>query len=124
VISFGTSLEYLQNAFQNKSEEYEEMLTSYLYEGLQSIKGIKIFGKFKNRVGIASFNLDGIHHSDVAMTLDQMGIAVRTGHHCCMPLMSVLNVDGTVRASLGLYSQTSDIDALVMGLQKTQKLFG
>jgi cysteine desulfurase/selenocysteine lyase len=123
VISFGASLEYLQNAFQNNAAEYEETLANYLYDGLQSIKGIKIFGAPKYRAGIVSFDLGGIHHSDVAMTLNQMGIAVRTGHHCCMPLMGVLGVNGTVRASLGLYSQISDIDALVVGLEKTQRLF-
>jgi cysteine desulfurase/selenocysteine lyase len=71
-----------------------------------------------------SFTLDWGHPSDVSMILDQCGVAVRSGHHCCMPLMSILGVDATIRASFGLYTNTDDIDALIAGLKKAKDLLG
>jgi SufS family cysteine desulfurase len=124
IISLSSALDYIDDAFNNGAREYEEELTHYMMEQLSLIDGVHIYAPQAKRVGIVSFNIDNIHPSDVAMSLDQMGIAVRTGHHCCMPLMGVLGVTGTVRASLGLYSQVSDVDALVTGIHKIKKLFG
>lgn len=124
VLGLGQSIEYLDSAFEQNSEIYEHELSDYMMKQLSSQKGITLYAPRAMRCGIISFNIDGIHPSDVAMTLDQMGIAVRTGHHCCMPLMDYLGVTGTVRTSLGLYSQSSDVDALIMGIEKTKSLFG
>ena len=124
VIALHAAIDYVEHAFQNGAAVHEAALTDYMMEELAQIRGIKIYAPRAKRAGIVSFNLDGIHHADVAMTLDQMGIAVRTGHHCCMPLMNVLGAAGTVRASIGLYSETSDIDALIRGLKKVQDLLG
>ena len=124
VIALSSALDYLENAFENGAQEYEDQLTQYMIQQLSSIEGVTIYAPQAQRVGIVSFNIDHIHPSDVAMSLDQMGIAVRTGHHCCMPLMNALGVTGTVRSSLGLYSQASDIDALVAGIHKIKNLFG
>ena len=74
--------------------------------------------------GIVSFTADWGHPSDIAMILDQCGVAVRTGHHCCMPLMQGFGVEGTVRASLGLYSNVDDIISLMNGVTKAHKLLG
>ena len=76
----------------------------------------------QEKVGVVSFTADWAHASDIAMILDQQGVAVRTGHHCCMPLMQRFGVDATVRASLGLYSNESDIHALVKGLKKAKEM--
>lgn len=79
-----------------------------------------MLGTAEGKAGIMSFTLDKCPPSDVAMILDQMGIAVRTGHHCCQPLMTRFGIEGCIRASLGLYNDKNDIDKLVEGLLKAQ----
>ena len=76
-------------------------------------------GTAPNKTALVSFNIDGSHHSDIGMLLDQQKIAVRTGHHCAMPLMQKYGIPGTVRASFGLYNSKADVDALVRGVQKS-----
>lgn len=123
VIALGAAIDYLGTAFQNGASQYESELAEFLTAQLKTINGIEIYAENAKRIGIVSFNLSGVHPSDVAMSLDQMGIAVRTGHHCCMPLMDVLGITGSVRASLGLYNDESDVMALVKGLKTVQRLF-
>jgi len=89
---------------------------------LAGIDGLNFYGTSQNKAGVVSFTADWAHASDIAMILDQQGVAVRTGHHCCMPLMERFDVDATVRASLGLYSNEADIDALVRGLKKAKEM--
>ena len=90
---------------------------------MQSLPFLKLYGHgdFES-VGIFSFTVEGCDINDVAMILDQLGVYVRTGHHCCMPLMEALNVSGTIRASCGLYTDKNDIDALISGLEKAHKM--
>ncbi len=124
VVGLGAAIEYVQAAGAQNIAAHEAALLAYGTQALENIEGLKIHGTAPDKAGIISFTIEGIHPSDIGMVLDQCGVAVRTGHHCCMPLMDVLGVDATVRASLGLYSSKSDIDQLVAGLQKVKELLG
>ena len=86
--------------------------------GLQQIPGLQIIGEPENRASVISFLLEGSHPNDVGTLLDQQGIAVRSGHHCNMPLMTRLGIPGTVRASFSLYNNDDDVTALLNGVEK------
>ncbi|MDP3734418.1 MAG: cysteine desulfurase [Nanoarchaeota archaeon] len=124
-IGLAAAVQYLQNYGMDKIVEHEKKLTAYALQKLSTIPGLKIIGSahLDNRGAIFSFTLDGIHSHDVSEILDREGIAVRGGHHCAMPLMSRLQLPGTTRASLYLYNTEKDVDALVTGLKKVQKVF-
>lgn len=126
VIGLGAAVDYLVDIGMDKIAAHEETLLHYATNEFKQIKELKIHGTqdLTQKAGIISFTLPYAHPSDIGMILDQCGVAVRTGHHCAMPLMEVLGVDATVRASLALYSDKSDIDALVMALHKAEKMFG
>lgn len=123
VIALGAAIDYLSNIGMKAISEHEQNLLEYATSELQKIENLKIIGTASPKAAIISFTMNEAHPSDIAMVLDQMGIAVRTGHHCCMPLMAKLGVDATVRASFGLYNTREDIDALVAGLKKVKSLF-
>lgn len=125
VIGLGAALDYLTNIGMDKIETYETALSDYAYQVLSSLKCINLYGAsdIEQRAGIFSFTMDCAHTSDIGMILDQCGVAVRTGHHCTMPLMEALGIDSTVRASLAFYNNKDDIDALVVGIKKVQELF-
>jgi len=123
MIGLGAAIDYMQEIGIENIETHEHALLTYGTEQLKNIKGIKLYGEAENKAGIMSFTLDYAHTSDIAMVLDQCGVALRTGHHCCMPLMERFGIDGTVRASLGLYSNKDDIDQLIGGLKKVEELF-
>ena len=116
IICKGVDFEYIT--------AHETALRDYGHKRLAEIDGLTLYGTAPDKTGIFSFTMDGAHPSDIGMILDQCGVAVRAGHHCCMPLMQRFGVDATVRASLGLYSNESDIDQLIEGLHKVQELFG
>ncbi len=122
VIGLGAAIEYVANIGMTSIAAHESRLLAYGLEQLKHIDGLKLYGPSTHRAGIISMNADWGHASDIAMILDQQGIAVRSGHHCCQPLMQRFGVDATVRASLGLYSNESDIDRLVEGLFKAREL--
>lgn len=122
VIGLGAAIDYLNSVGMEKIEAWESALHAYAAEKLSSIDGLKIYGQQIEKAGIISFTIEGCPIGDVAMILDQMGVAVRSGHHCCMPLAQALGVEGTVRASLGMYSDCADIDSLVFGLEKSCNL--
>lgn len=123
VIGLGAAIDYLQAAGMENIEAYEREILAYALEKTSEIKGLKIYGTAPEKAGIISFTLQGAHPSDIGMVLDQMGVAIRTGHHCCMPLMQRFGIDATARASLGLYSNKDDIDQWIAGLRKVQELF-
>jgi cysteine desulfurase/selenocysteine lyase len=125
VLGLGAALDYLQNLGMDKLHSYETELTGYALEQLQKIEGLQIYGPLKaeQRGGILAFNLAGIHPTDLGALLDQQGIAIRTGHHCCQPLMRRFGVTGMARASLYLYNTRSEIDALISGIQRAQRIF-
>ena len=100
----------------------EEKVLEYAVQGLQKIEGLRIFGKSEARGGVISFLLEGIHPYDAGTLLDQMGIAVRTGHHCAQPLMDFYRIPGTVRASFGIFNDEQDVDILCEALLKVQRM--
>lgn len=122
VIALGAAIDYLSAIGMDTVEARERELLAYATARLQAIPGLRIYGTSPDKAGIISFTLEGIHSSDIAMILDRMGIAVRTGHHCCMPLMQRFGIEGTVRASMGLYTTAGDIDSLCEGLDKVIEL--
>lgn len=123
VIAFGKAIEYIQSIGLEKIEEYETELLNYCTEKLTAIEGLKIYGTAKKKCSVISFLVEGIHHYDMGMMLDKMGIAVRTGHHCAEPLMHVMGIEGTVRASFAFYNTKDEVDQLVQGIKKAISLF-
>lgn len=121
-IGLGAAVDFLTAIGMKNISSNELSLFAYAMKKLEKIDGLKFYGMAKEKAGIVSFTADWGHPSDIAMILDQCGVAVRTGHHCCMPLMQRFGIEGTIRASLGLYSDESDIDALVEGLKKAKAL--
>lgn len=124
VIGLGAALDYLSRIGMSKIMTHEQHLLSYAHERLSAYKELKIHGPsdLSKKAGLVSFTLSYAHPSDIGMILDQCGVAVRTGHHCCMPLMAALGVDATVRASFGLYNTSQDIDALCSALETAERL--
>ena len=124
-IGLGAALEYLQNVGLNSIHQHEVYLTKALLAGLEDIEGVNIFGPkdLDNRGGTVSFTLDGIHPHDLGQFLDAQGVAVRTGHHCAWPLARKFKIQATTRASMYLYNDLSDIDALLSGIKDARKFF-
>lgn len=125
-VGLGVALQYLDAIGLEKIHKHELVLTKRLIHGLQGNTGVRIFGPtdLSMRGGVVSFAVDGIHPHDIGQFLDSQGIAVRTGHHCAWPLNRKLGVSSTVRASMYLYNDEADIDALITGVQDTQEYFG
>ena len=122
VIGLGVAIDYIQSIGMDNIAAHESALLTYATQKLEEIDGLKIHGTAPQKAGILSFTMKGAHPSDIGMVLDQVGVAVRTGHHCCMPLMERLGVDATARASIALYTDKNDIDQLVEGLHKVRQL--
>ena len=125
VIGLGAAIDYVQGIGMEAVEAHEHALSVYALEALQKIEGLNFFGtqNLTEKAGIFSFNMEGAHSSDVGTLLDQCGVAVRTGYHCAMPLMEIMDAGSTVRASFGLYTNKEDIDALCVGLDKVREFF-
>lgn len=123
VIALATALKYIKNIGLDSIKAYEDELLRYCTDELLKIDGLRIYGTSDKKSSVISFLVDNIHHYDMGMLLDKMGIAVRTGHHCAQPLMDELGVDGTVRASLAFYNTKEEIDQLVMGVKKVASMF-
>lgn len=123
VIGLGAAIDYVQSFGMQSIAAHESEMLGYAEKKLSALKTLKLHSTAPDKAGVISFTMDGIHASDIGMVLDQCGVAVRTGHHCCMPLMAALGVDATTRASIGIYTHKADIDALVSGLKKCEELF-
>lgn len=119
-----TALDYVTSLGMNNILAHEQDLTRYALQQLREIEGMHIYGH-RNDSGdaVISFNVGDIHHMDLGTLLDQLGIAVRTGHHCAQPLMDRLGILGTVRASFGLYNTREEVDALVAGIKRIAMMF-
>lgn len=122
VIALGAAVDYISSIGMDAIAAHEKKLLDIMTRELNAIDGLTFYGTAQDKVGVVSFTTDWAHASDIAMILDQQGVAVRTGHHCCMPLMQRFGIDATVRASLGLYSNEDDIKALVQGLKKAKEM--
>ena len=124
-VGLGAAIDYLEGIGMDAIEAYEHELAAYALERLAEVPGITLYGPpAERRAGIVSFNLAEFHPHDVAQILDMEGIAIRAGHHCCQPLMERLGVPATNRASFYLYTVREEIDRLVDGLHKVQKVLG
>lgn len=124
-VGLSAAIDYLNQIGMHNIAQHEQDLTSYLLKGITSISGVKVIGPvdMKDRGGVVSFTVDGVHPHDVGQVLDQYGIAVRTGHHCAWPLMRKLNLVGTTRASLYLYNSKSDVDSLLESIERVKSYF-
>ena len=123
-IGLGAALDFIEEVGRDNIREHEEALTGYGVDRLSRIRGLNLLGAGQRRLGILSFDLEGVHPHDVAQVLDQRQVAVRAGHHCAQPLMEWFGLSGTTRASLGVYNDERDIDRLVAAVEAAQEMFG
>ena len=122
-IGFGAAIDYLSSINLSTIEAYEQSLINYATEQINNIPGIRIIGSAAEKVAVLSFSVDGVHPHDIGTLLNQEGIAVRTGHHCAQPVMQRFKVPATTRVSFSFYNSMAEIDALIAGIQKVQKVF-
>lgn len=122
-VGLGSAVDYLQSLGMDRIARHENELLAYLVKQLQTVEGIRLIGTARQKASVQSFLLNDIHAHDLGTILDRQGVAVRTGHHCAMPVMDFYGITGTVRASLALYNNSQDIDALVEGLGVAKEIF-
>ena len=123
IAAFGTAIDYVESTGVDLIAAHEHKLLEAATEGLMKIPGMRIFGTAAEKSGVISFLIDGIHHYDMGMLLDKLGIAVRTGHHCAQPLMTTLGIEGTVRASFGIYNTPAEVEAFIAAVDRVAKMF-
>lgn len=117
------ALDYVTAIGMENIAAYEHELTQYAMQRLKEIEGMRIFGEAGQKSSVISFLVGNIHHLDMGTLLDRLGIAVRTGHHCAQPLMIRLGIEGTVRASFGMYNTKEEVDALAAGIERVSRMF-
>ena len=122
VIASGIALDYINNIGLEEIKEYEDYLLDYATKKLLEINGLKIYGESKNKTSVISFNIGDIHPYDIGSLIDNLGIAVRTGHHCAQPIMDYFKIPGTIRVSFCFYNTTDEIDSLVSALKKASRM--
>jgi cysteine desulfurase/selenocysteine lyase len=121
-VAFKAAIDFVTRIGKKHMHQHEQELLDYATEKLQAVKGVHIKGQAKEKISVLSFVVDNIHPQDLGILLDNRGIAVRTGHHCCQPLMTCFGIPGTTRASFAVYNTIEEIDALVTGVQKAIKI--
>ncbi len=122
-IGLHAALNYLDTLDRQAIEQHEQALLARANELVSTIPGMRVIGTAEHKVPVMSFLIEGLHPSDIGTLLDQQGIAIRTGHHCAMPLMDKFNIPGTARASFAFYNTLEEVDALFQALTKIQKMF-
>ena len=122
-IGLGAAIDYVQSVGYDSFAAYEDELLDYGTRALESIEGLRIIGTSPHKAGILSFVMDNAHPHDVGTILDAEGVAVRTGHHCAQPVMQRFQIPATVRASLAMYNNREDIDALVRAIDRVNEVF-
>jgi cysteine desulfurase / selenocysteine lyase len=123
-IGLGAAIAYLETVGLEAIERHEQDVLSYATRAVEAISGVTIVGTAKEKSGVLSFTMDGIHPHDIGTILDREGIAVRTGHHCAQPVMQRFGIPATARASFGLYNTREEVDALVAGIHKVFEVLG
>jgi cysteine desulfurase/selenocysteine lyase len=123
-IGLGVALEYLMRLGLDRVAAHERALLDYATRALATLPEVRLIGTAREKAAVLSFVIDGVHAHDVGTILDQEGVAVRTGHHCAMPVMTRFGLAATARASLGLYNTPEEIDALVAALARVREIFG
>ena len=123
-IAYGVAIDYMDSLGMADIAAHEHALLKYAHEQIHALGGITIYGThdLERKAGVISFNVEGAHPYDVGTLLDQMGIAVRTGHHCAQPVMDFYHIPGTIRASFAVYNTLEEVDRLILGLQKAMKM--
>ena len=121
-IGLGEAVEYLKGLDLKAVEAHERELTRYTEEQLQRIEGLRIYGQTADKCSIISFNVEGVHHYDLGMILDKLGIAIRTGQHCAEPVMTHYGITGMCRASIAMYNTREEMDALVRGVERAARM--
>jgi len=124
VIGLGAAVDYLGKIGFAATMPHEQDLLAYATEAVSEVPGVRLIGTAREKAGVLSFVMDGVHPHDMGTILDREGVAIRTGHHCCQPVMDRFGVPATARASLALYNNREDIGALVRGLYKVKEVFG
>ena len=124
IAAFGTAIDYINRIGIENIAEHEDRLMKAATEGLLKIPGIKIYGISDNKSAVISFLVNDINSYDMGTILDKLGIAVRTGHHCAEPLMRTLGIEGTVRASFGVYNTIEEVEQFVAAVERVAKMFG
>src|ERR1035437_216861 len=125
VVAFGAAIDYLNHLGMASVRQHEKELTAYALDQIKKDPQIRLYGPLdaEARGGVISFNYGAIHPHDIGTLLDQEGIAIRAGHHCCQPLMRDLGISGTARASFYVYNSRDDVDVLMQALRKAATVF-
>jgi cysteine desulfurase/selenocysteine lyase len=121
-IGLASAIDYLSNYDMTELARHEDSLLQFAQSELQKINGLKIHGNAAEKVAVISFSIEGVHPHDLATLLDSEGIAIRTGHHCCQPLMESLGVSSTARASFAFYNTMEEAERLVEAVQKSASI--
>lgn len=116
------AIDYIENIGMDRIAAHENELCAYATEQMSAIPGLRIYGTAPGKAAVISFLLDGAHHYDTGILLDQLGVAVRTGHHCAQPLMEYYGIEGTVRASFALYNTMGEVDAFIAALKRVASM--
>lgn len=117
-VGFGAAIDYMNNIGFEAIASHENDLMRHATKKLKKIEGLHIYGDVENKVAVISFNVEGLHPYDIGTLLDKMGIAVRTGHHCCQPIMDHFQIPGTVRASFAFYNTHEEVERFIAGVEK------
>ena len=123
-IGLGATVDYLESVGLDRIAAHEHDLLTYATDALAQLKGVRMVGTARNKAAVVSFTLQGVHPHDVGTILNEDGVAVRTGHHCAQPVMQRFGIPATVRASFYLYNTFAEVDALIAGIRRVQKIFG
>jgi len=123
VITFNESIKFIKSIGMDNLISHEKEVTNYALEKLKIINSVKIIGNPKNKAGVISFTVKGVHPHDIATILDEDGVAIRAGHHCCQIFHEKMNLVATARASIGVYNTKEDIDMLCKAIENCNKIF-
>ncbi|MDH3749728.1 MAG: cysteine desulfurase, partial [Gammaproteobacteria bacterium] len=124
VVGLGAAVDYLRSVGMTRIAQHEQQLLEYMTRRLEGIDGMRLIGTATEKASVQSFLVDDIHPHDLGTILDHQGVAIRTGHHCAMPVMDFYGVAGTARASLALYNNIEDVDRLIEAIAKARHIFG
>ena len=122
VVGLNEAIKFINGLGVSNIKSHEDSLLHHLTEKLIKIDGLKIYGSSQNKTAILSFNIDGLHHYDIGVLLDKMGIAIRTGHHCTQPIMKKYNILGTARVSLSVYNTIEEIDYFISAIRRIKNM--
>jgi cysteine desulfurase/selenocysteine lyase len=123
-VGLGAAIDYVSGLGMANIARHEHDLLAYAHERLAEVPGFTMYGRAREKSGIVSFTLDGVHAHDVGTVIDRAGVAVRVGHHCAQPLMDRLGVTATARATFGLYNTKAEVDVLADALTQVKEIFG